>query len=272
MKAASREPEMNSILSWIGGKRLLARRIVDVLPEHVCYCEPFSGAAWVFFAKPKSKVEVLNDKDGDLVNLLLCVREHPDELLRQCEHLVASRRIFELFLAQPGLTDIQRAARMLYVAKTTFGADLSKPTHGYSATQPPRWNRESIQRKIAEVSDRLDRVELENLDFADVLSRYDRPTTLFYLDPPYYETRGYRVPFELVDHVRLVESLRNLSGSWLLSYNDHPRIREFYEGFGISEVGTLYTCSGRTRPANELLISNFPLDLEGSLDRPPNSH
>jgi DNA adenine methylase len=73
----------------VGGKRKLAARIVALIPEHVTYVEPFAGGAQVFFCKPKSKVEVLNDKDNELVNVFRVMQKHPQELLRCFKFVLA---------------------------------------------------------------------------------------------------------------------------------------------------------------------------------------
>lgn len=251
---------MRSFLSWVGGKRLLSKRIVPLIPPHTCYCEPFAGAGWVFFSHERSKVEVLNDKDGELVNLYLCVREHHEELLRQLRYVYASRKVFALFQANPGMTDIQRAARWFFVVKQAFGANVAhKPAFGTSAKGRPHYNPETVQRVFDEVAVRLARVLIENLDFVEVLNRYDRPETFFYCDPPYLGVTDYRVSFKPLDHVRLAEALRSVSGKWVLSYNAVPQIREMYADFHVEEVDALWTVGKRKQRVQELLIANYPI-------------
>ena len=111
------------IIPWIGGKRRLARHILPLFPAHTCYVEPFCGAAALFFRKAPAKAEVLNDINGELVNLYRVVQHHLEEFLRQFKWALTSRQIFKWLQATPPepLTDIQRAARFFYLQKNAFG-------------------------------------------------------------------------------------------------------------------------------------------------------
>src|SRR5438876_12233303 len=82
-------------LSYIGGKRRLARTLVPLIPAHTTYVEPFAGGAQVFFHKPRSDVEVLNDLDEEIVNFLRICQRHPQELARLLAWQPASRQIFQ---------------------------------------------------------------------------------------------------------------------------------------------------------------------------------
>lgn len=130
------------IIPWIGGKRRLARRILPLFPAHTCYVEPFCGAAALFFSKAPAKAEVLNDINGELVNLYRVVQHHLEEFLRQFKWALTSRQIFKWLQAQPPepLTDIQRAARFFYLQKQAFGGKVEGQTFGVATTAPPRLN------------------------------------------------------------------------------------------------------------------------------------
>lgn len=112
------------IIPWIGGKRRLAPVILPLLTDHKCYVELFAGAAAIFFLKQPSDVEVLNDINGDLVNLYRVVKNHLEEFVRQFKWALTSRQIYKWTQATPPetLTDIQRAARFFYLQKLAFGA------------------------------------------------------------------------------------------------------------------------------------------------------
>lgn len=248
------------LAGWIGGKSRLAKRIIERIPEHTCYVEPFAGAAWILFRKPPSKVEVLNDLQGDIVRVYRVIKHHPDELARQFDNTLISRAEFERLRATPPetLTDIQRAARFLYLVKFSFGGTAHKQVFGYSPTTKPRATSLSIMAKIQEASERLSAVTVENLPFSDCIARYDRANTFFYLDPPYYGCEKDYGPglFERGDFAALAGQLAGIKGKFLLSLNDRPEIRNLFSSFRFQEVTASY-CIGPRMKAPELLISNY---------------
>jgi hypothetical protein len=132
-----RMTERKSPLAWLGGKSQLADRIVDRMPTHTTYCEVFAGAAWVLFKKPESKIEIINDINRELVTLYRCVKHHLPELVQQFRWMLVARDEFDRFMKTPAdtLTDIQRAARFFFLAKTSFGAKVKGRR---SASPPPR--------------------------------------------------------------------------------------------------------------------------------------
>lgn len=81
------------IIPWVGGKRRLAKHILPLFPAHECYVEPFAGGAALFFLKTAAEVEVLNDINGDLVNLYRVVKHHLEEFVRQFKWALISRQI-----------------------------------------------------------------------------------------------------------------------------------------------------------------------------------
>jgi DNA adenine methylase len=111
-------------LSYIGGKRAIASQIIKIFPAHELFCEVFSGGAQVLFRKEPSKVEVLNDLDGDVVNFFRVCQQHSEELIRYLRFTLVSRKWFDLLKATnpTTLTDIQRAARFFYLQKNSFAA------------------------------------------------------------------------------------------------------------------------------------------------------
>ena len=137
---------MRGPLAYIGGKRALAKQIIDVFPDHVTFCEIFAGGAQVFFKKPPSKVEVLNDLDGEMVNFFRVCQQHYEELVRYLRFVLVSRKWFELLKTtdQTMLTDIQRAARFFYLQKNSFAALVRRHNFGGSVVEPSGFNPERI--------------------------------------------------------------------------------------------------------------------------------
>ena len=243
--AQKRGGSRKTLLPWMGGKSRLAAQIIPLLPTHTTYVEPFCGGCAVFFRKERSNAEILNDLDNRLVTLLRVFRFHPDELLREIAYLTHSRTEFRDALAQPGITDIQKAARFLLIVKAGFGSKISSPSFGYGLTGKAHFSQVAVAGMIAAARERLDGVTIENLDFADVISRYDSPGTLFYCDPPYIGTAGYACRFTMDDHTRLRDALAAIEGRAVVSLNDCHETRRLYTGWDIREIGVVYSVGGK---------------------------
>lgn len=247
------------ILPWMGGKRRLAKQILPLFKPHTAYVEPFCGGAALFFMKAPSKVEVINDAHGELVNLYRVVKHHPDELVKQFRWGLISR---EEYLTQKEinprhLTDIQRAARFFYLQKLAFGAKVSGQSFGTSAVSPPRMNLLRIEEDLSAAHLRLARTVVEHLDWADCIKRYDREGTLFYLDPPYWGTAGYGRDFPLEEYYRMGELARTGQGQFVISVNDTPEMRDAFQGLTIQTTEIRYTVGQQaTEPRGELIITN----------------
>ena len=249
---------MNSFIPWVGGKRILRKRIIEEFPsEFDRYIEVFGGAGWVLFGKDKhAPFEVFNDIDGDLINLYRCIKYHAPALKEELKYIIHSRELFKDFISQmkaTGLTDIQRAARYYIIIRSSFGANK------YSfATRDT-----NILGKIdylSEIQDRLERVVIEHLDFEQLIKTYDRPGALFYLDPPYYAAeKYYNCDFSSADHERLLNTLKGIKGKFVLSYNADDVILELYKDFNIIPVTRKNTLSSGANNVDykEVIIKNF---------------
>ena len=246
---------MNSFISWIGGKKLLRKQIIEQFPDYYeRYVEVFGGAGWVLFRKEQKGMEVYNDVNGELVNLFRCVKYHPEALQKELDGILMSRELFfDAVAERRGMTDIQRAARQFIVIKESFGSSLD------SFGVRPRNMKKAVD-FIQVASGRLTTVVIENLDFEHLIKTYDRPGTLFYLDPPYYDAEKYYPDrFMSADHERLWDTLERIKGKFILSYNDCEAIREMYRGYHILPVERQnnLTTKGSSGKYKELLIRNY---------------
>jgi DNA adenine methylase len=235
----------NPIVPWIGGKRRLAQTLIGRFPPHTCYCELFAGGAALFFMRPPADVEVLNDVNGDLVNLYRVVRSHLEEFVRQFKWALSSREVFKWMQDTPPhvLTDIQRAARFFYLQQHAFGGRVDGQTWGTATTAPPI-NLLRIEENLSAAHLRLANAYVENLDWQVCLDRYDREHTLFYADPPYWETEGYGVPFGWEHYEALAARMAKMKGKLVLSINDHPAIRQCFAAFQMETFSIDYTVGG----------------------------
>lgn len=250
---------MNSFICWIGGKKALRSKIIEQFPEpdtYDRYIEVFGGAGWVLFAKDKhAALEVFNDANGELINLYRIVKHHPEALQKELDYILMSREQFFDMLDQSlrGLTDIQRAARYYTLIKESFGAEC----HSFGGRGR---NLHKAAEYLQEVSKRLNRVVIENVDFERLVKTYDRPGALLYLDPPYYKAEKYYPDrFNPEDHTRLHNVLTNIKGKFVLSYNDCQEIRTLYDGYTIIEVDREDNLFAKSegRRYKELIIKNY---------------
>lgn len=251
------------IIPWIGGKRRLADRIFPLFPQHDCYVEVFAGGAALFFLRPHpSKVEVLNDINGDLINLYRVVQHHLEEFVRQFKWALSSRQVFKWLqdTRVETLTDIQRAARFYYLQQSAFGGKVEGQSYGTATTQPPGLNLLRIEESLSAAHLRLANTYIEHSTWQKVMERYDRPHTLFYLDPPYWEIEGYGVDFGFEQYVEMAQVLKRIQGKAIISLNDHPAIRECFKDFHIETTDIKYTVGGgKGSEAKEVLIFSWDI-------------
>ncbi|MCY1547826.1 DNA adenine methylase [compost metagenome] len=189
------------------------------------------------------------------------VAHHLEELVRQFRWSLVSRKMFEWANKQvpETLTDIQRAARFFYLQQLCFGAKPTSRTYGTATTKPPQLNLLRIEEKLSEAHLRLARTNIEHLDWKECIRRYDRDHTLFYLDPPYWETAGYETgafPFE--EYQAMAQLAESIKGRMVISINDHPQIREVFANLRLKEVPLRHTVGGQGgKQTNELIYFNW---------------
>lgn len=248
---------MNSFIGWIGGKKLLRKAIIERFPKDFDrYIEVCGGAGWVLFAKDKhAPLEIYNDKNNDLTNLFKCVKHHAPEMQRLLALELNSREIFREYIHQtnnnPFLTDIQRAVQFLILIKTSYGCD----TKTFGCTKK---NLNNVTTYLTQVQERLKDVIIENNDFEKLIKIYDRPTALFYADPPYYKTeKYYDADFKQADHLRLKQTLSTIQGKFILSYNDCDFIRDLYQDYTIEAISRNNSLTNTDRQYAELIIRNY---------------
>lgn len=250
------------VAPYLGGKRALAKRLVTLIGEtpHRLYAEPFVGMGGIFLRRTKRpQKEVINDINEDVVLLFRWLQRHYQQVLDALKWQICSRADFDRLVAtDPSrLTELERVARFLFLQRTSFGGKVTKQSYGVSRSNPARFDLLKLVPMLDEVHERLCGVDIERLPYADFISLYDTPDTLFYLDPPYYgNERDYGDGvFGREDFATLRALLDKVKGRFILSINDHPAVREIFTGLAMEEVGLNYRISGRATPARELIIT-----------------
>ena len=258
---------MNSIISWVGGKKALRDLIyLRMPPQYDRYIEVFGGGGWVLFGKPPDKcMEVYNDFNSNLANLFYCVRERPMALIKELsflplnsrdefvtlrkfltmeefrsEHLSEEMEIVTHFLKEPeaaeirdilmeraAVGDVKRAAAFYKIIRYSYGSGCT--SYG---CQP--FDIRKTFTILWEANRRLKDTVIENKDFEALIHQYDRPNAFFYCDPPYYEAEDcYAVGFPKEGHQRLHDALLECQGYVMVSYNYCPFIVDLYKEFYI---------------------------------------
>lgn len=262
---------LNSPIKWVGGKSRLRKQIIELIPPHTCYVEPFCGAAWVLFGKQPSDVEIINDIDGDLMTFFRVLKTEPDAFLTSFDLELVSRSEFNRLanLDTSTLTDIERAHRFFYLIMAGWGGELNYPRFQTSITDGGHGNRligalETLRKRIEPIHKRLSTVIIENLDWRACIERYDRPGVFMYIDPP-YPGNGVNYAHNMrtwEEHHELAERLTRSQCQWMLSSYDNEHIRELYSDQVILPV---LSASGMRKAknntdrvmVNEVLILNF---------------
>lgn len=250
---------------YIGGKRRLARRLADMIGaiEHRTYAEVFVGMGGVFLKRRmQPRAEVINDYSGDVANLFRILQRHYPQFMDTLRFQLAGRREFERLQrsAPDTLTDLERAARFLYLQRLAFGGKVAGRSFGVSFSRSARFDLNKLGPQLAEIHERLAGVVIENLPWAEFIDRYDHPQTLFYLDPPYWGSEGDygahlfgRDQFELI-----ADRLGRLRGRFILSINDVPAVRALFGRFEFEEATVQYSVQGGSAPASRELIITGP--------------
>ena len=243
-----RSRKSNSPFRYPGGKFYARQLILDVIPHHYDYGEPFAGGASIFFAKDRARGRsILNDLDADVINTLTHIRDDVESLIALLDGVAATKENHTLYKShyQPS-NDLERAFRWFYLNRTSYSG-IMRPENCYwgfgekYSMRPENW-----PPHLRTVSDRLQGVELLSLDFEEVIDRLPDGCFVF-ADPPYYnadQQKFYKCTFTYDDHRRLEACLRRNSDRlpFLLTYDDHQDIRDMYEWtLGVSERSWNYT-------------------------------
>lgn len=249
---------------WIGGKSRLAKDIINLIPEdHTKYIEVFGGAGSVLYSKEKSKLEVLNDVNGELINLHRAIRNNPQTLSYYLNNLLISREIFNAIKKghmQPK-NKIEAAAFYLYLITQSFGSKMDSFAMCAKSGRKPK----DIYKSYQKWSNRLKGVTIENKSFSELIPLYDKEDAFFYVDPPYVATESYYKNtggFGKKEHEELAALLKGAKGKFLLSYNDCDLVRELYKDFNIKITKEIdYTLGSnmhkKKKSVKEVFITNY---------------
>lgn len=248
-----------------GGKSRLLKHLLPLVPEHCVYIEPFAGGLAMLLAKPRSKVEVINDANRELVTFYRYMRAHPDALLGELDKCLQSRADFEALRDSHGTTDLDTALRWFFLTANSFAAKGEhwgrdrKGWHGYS--------RASYEARIRAVAERLQHVYIECGDWAEVVRFWDADDAFIFLDPPYVEcSKTAYKPFTPDAMQAVRDTLSHIKGRWVLTCDDSPVCRKIFAGIPQRRVSIRYSVSltpgQQRRESGELIVLSPNLNAE----------
>ena len=233
-KEAPRSRKSNSPFRYPGGKFYARHLILERISDHLDYCEPFAGGASIFFAKEKSRFSVLNDLDEEVMNTLIQIRDNVECLIDLLDGIKATKKNHHFYKTRyTPSSDLERAFRWYYLNRTSYSGIMRSENCYWGFGKKYSMRPENWPPHLRTVSDKLQGVKLTSLDFEPVIEGLPDGCFIF-VDPPYYnadQQKFYNCTFLLEDHKRLASCLKRHSNrlSFLLTYDDHPEVRELYK-------------------------------------------
>ncbi len=254
---------VKSPVNRMGGKYFLRDWLVRHIPEHVCYVEPFAGASHFLFAKEFSQVEVLNDADNHLIGFFRVIQhsEKRQRLIDLLAFMPYSRSLWQEIRTRWKQRNVpshpmEASAEWFYLNRTCFSGD--QQSGGFAAPSATGRNPVTSFRNAVDgldvVAERLRNVCIENLDFREVIRRYDSPQSLVYADPPYYGHEDYyrHGSFSRDDHHRLSDLLHNVQAKVMLSHYECDVYDSLYSaGGGIHTGHSKVVVRRKVRPSHK---------------------
>jgi DNA adenine methylase len=259
---------MKTPISYYGGKQTLAKIILRLMPEHRLYCEPFLGGAAVLFAKEPSKVEIINDTNGELINFYRVVEGNFRALQKEITLSLHSRRLHEqarVIYNNPDMFDpVKRAWAVWVLANSSYGCKLN----GTFAYDRKGGNSRKLDNKrldfTAAYADRLRHVQIECCDAVRIIKSRDVPDGFFYLDPPYVGAdQGHYNGYTQDNFDALLDTLTTLKGKFLLSSYRNKTLEVYAErnGWHTLEFRIVSSMTNRyeIRDKIEVMTANYPI-------------
>jgi DNA adenine methylase len=249
-----------------GGKFYAIRHLLPYINNiaHDEYREPFVGGGSVFFAKNKVSLNWINDIDSELINTYEIIRDDPHSIIDGLDSEIASKQRHAEIRNQIVDSKLRRACKYYYLNRTSYSGKMISPSWGYRdkrSIPPHRWHE-----VIIPASQKLQNTKITNLDFIDVIEAESSvKNVLLYLDPPYFKpskTKHYVNGFNMKDHKRLRDSLKNTRYTFLLSYEDCDEIRDMYSWAHIYQLAWTYRVGDSNfsdsvrKTGNEIVVTN----------------
>lgn len=212
---------MKTPITYYGGKQTLLKYLLPLIPQHRLYCEPFFGGGAVFFAKPKSEVEVINDINNEVINFFKVIKTKFPELQKEIQSTLHSRELYkramEVYNNPTKYSDVKRAWALWTATNQGFAGMIGSWGFGKDDSKEAALaNKRDAFTK--EYEQRLTKVQVENNSAIKVINRCDDKETFIYADPPYIGSdQGHYKGYSEDDYRELLNALSKVKGKFLLS-------------------------------------------------------
>lgn len=259
-------------VTYYGGKQNLAEKILALIPSHVLYAEPFTGGAAIFFAKHPSEVEVLNDTNGELINLYRVIQQNYPALYEEIKATLHSRELHRQAWVVYNNTDmfseVKRAWATWVLCCQSFGSIIDGGW-GYDITSNTM--NQKLQNKVdhftRRLAKRLQNCQLESSDALYIIKSRDNENSFFYCDPPYFNSNmGHYDGYSEQDFDNLLSLLAKIKGKFLLSaypsnvLANHVK-QHRWEQYSIVQPITVNAKNRKQKLKTEMLVANYPFHL-----------
>jgi DNA adenine methylase len=257
-------------ITYYGGKQKMLPLILPRIPIHKSYNEIFAGGAAVFFAKPPSEVEVLNDINSELINFYRVAQTNFSALEKEIKLTLHSRDLHRqawIVYSNPDMfSEVKRAWALWVMSSQSFCAKLEGPW-GYDladsgSPQRVQTKKEGFTKALLK---RLEKVQIECTDALYIIDARDRKDAFFYVDPPYYNSDcGHYDGYSLQDYENLLKALSKIKGKFLLSSYPSEIVQEYakrykWNMFSVEKNTSVNTKSGYLKRKIEVLTANYPI-------------
>lgn len=264
---------MKSVIKYPGSKWNIAPQLVELIPEHHSYVEPFFGSGAVLFNKPVSDIETVNDLDSDVVNLFRCIQKDSERLARLVMTTPFSReeyeRQFDGCTSTLYASNFQRAAGFLIKCWQGHGFRTNGYKVGWKNDVVGRekayalWNWYRLPDWIIDITERLRKVQIENRPALEVIERFNYSQVFMYLDPPYVlGTRsGKQYMHEMTDaeHEELLQMIIQSRAKIMISGYETDMYNDYLSGW---EKRQFSSCAEHGKPRIETVWMNYKADLQ----------
>lgn len=249
-----------SVISRTGGKHFMSKRLVKMIPEHKIYVEAFVGGGSVYFRKPLSEVNIINDLDKDIYDIYkdITLIDNIDYIYFETkEEKEVLRERFNFYKNKNNIENPkERLYRNLYLSKMSFAGNRRNAVSDFKKIPCKIQN---LKKNYQQIRNKLLNTIILNEDYKNVIEKYDSVDTFFYLDPPYSELKkswGYEKNSIKIEEI--IEVLKNIKGKFLMTYDINDKnINLFKEFFTVETIDQIYTTNNNNKKVKELIIKNY---------------